>query len=152
MPLKSADPLSPRGNLPPSLSKFREDFEEEEDVSFPKLKLTLPMKRKHESPAISHVSKKRKSPQDLVREVADAECQARLIMNETNAKECTAREQIKRQSAHDTAIAVEQMRIKAQEEQAAAQRAHDLLMMEKQIELARLNSRFPVPIDPRLQG
>ncbi|KAF9230751.1 hypothetical protein BU15DRAFT_83237 [Melanogaster broomeanus] len=148
--LNGSGPLSPCSNLP--FSKFEEDFEEENVL--PKLKLALPSKRVAESPVISHASKKRNTPQDLVREVADADRKARLIMNETNAKERTAREQIKCQTAYDTAIAVEQLRIKAQAEQAAAQREHDILMMERQIELARLHARYPTgaTIDPQLQG
>src|SRR6267154_579216 len=92
-------------------------------------------------------SKKRKSVHDMAREVADAEREARLLMNETNAKERTAREQIKRRSAFDTALAVERMRV----EQAAAQRAHELVMIEKQIELERIRAGIHIPIDPLLR-
>ncbi|KIJ15709.1 hypothetical protein PAXINDRAFT_11302 [Paxillus involutus ATCC 200175] len=80
---------------------------------WPRLKLALPSKWVMESPVISCASKKRKTSQDLVREVADAEHQAHLIMNEANAKKHTAREQVKHQTAYDTAVAVEQMHIKA---------------------------------------
>ncbi|KAG2087716.1 uncharacterized protein F5147DRAFT_658898 [Suillus discolor] len=93
-----------------------------------KYTITLPSKcRTQDTPTRHHAqdtpthtksaSKKHKSVHDMAREIADAECKAHLLMNETNAKECTARKQIKCRSAFDTALAVECMRV----EQAAAQ-------------------------------
>ncbi|KAF9235926.1 hypothetical protein BU15DRAFT_64469 [Melanogaster broomeanus] len=140
-------PLSPLANL-----HVEEDVK---DVVSPrKLKLVVPSKRSADSAAVSQSTKKRKTPQDLVKEVADAERQARLVMNETNAKHHIEREQIKRNSAYETAVTVERMRLKVQEELAAAQRAHDLVMIEKQIELARIQAAFRADgaIDPQLQG
>jgi hypothetical protein len=107
--------------------------------------ITLQSKRHADTPAYAKsASKKRMFVHDMAREVADAEHEARLRMNETNAKECTARKQIKRRSAHDTALAVERMWV----EHAAAQREHELLMMEKQIELERIRAGI---IGPQLR-
>lgn len=115
-----------------------------------KLKVTIPSKHASDSPVVRS-AKKHKGPQDFVADMAEAECQAHLQMNKTNAKLCIEKERIKREAAHDTAITVECMHLEAQAEQAAAQRAHELLMMEKQIELARLRAGYPVPvIDPNL--
>ncbi|KIK81896.1 hypothetical protein PAXRUDRAFT_14999 [Paxillus rubicundulus Ve08.2h10] len=109
--------------------------------------------RAADSPSILQSAKKHKTPQDLMKEVADAECQAHLVMNETNAKERTARKQIKCQSTHDTALTVEALCLRMQQEQAAAQHAHKLPMMDKQIELAPLqHGGFPGTIDPQLRG
>ncbi|KAF9232196.1 hypothetical protein BU15DRAFT_81515 [Melanogaster broomeanus] len=136
---------------PPAMTDEKEDARVRE-----KLTLTIPSKRATDSLPVPQSAKKRKTPQDLVKEVADAERQARLTMNETNAKERTVREQIKRQSAHDTALAVERLRLKVQQEQAMAQRAHELLMIDKQIELARLQHGGSLgvlgTIDPQLRG
>ncbi|KIJ05172.1 hypothetical protein PAXINDRAFT_21546 [Paxillus involutus ATCC 200175] len=140
----------------PSLLVVMDDKDGNDGHAGERLTLTIPSKRAADSASIMQSVKKRKTAQDLVKEVADAERQARLAMNATNAKERTAREQIKRQSAHDTAIAVEHLRVKAQQEQAAAQHAHELCMMDKQIELARLQrggyQGALGPIDPQLQG
>ncbi|KAF8835212.1 hypothetical protein BDN67DRAFT_1015742 [Paxillus ammoniavirescens] len=148
-----------RSSMPPSPSLLVEmDDEDSNDGDVDnKLTLTIPSKRAADSTSVMQSVKKQKTAQDFVREVADAERQARLAMNVTNAKEHTAHEQIKCQSAHDTAIAVEHLRVKAQQEQAAAQHAHELHMMDKQIELARLqHGGYPGPqvgpIDPQLQG
>ncbi|KIK92118.1 hypothetical protein PAXRUDRAFT_13422 [Paxillus rubicundulus Ve08.2h10] len=145
--LRSIGPLSPCGNLP---SDKLED-EEEEVVFLPKIKFTVPVKHTAESPAVTQSSKKHKTPQDLVKEVADTECEARL-MHEMHARECTTRERVKCQAAHDTAVAVEGMHLKSQAEQVAMQWAHELLMLEKQIELAHLHSGYSTSIDPHLQG
>jgi len=66
-----------------------------------------------------------------------------------NARESTEGERINHRSTHDTAIEVERLRIEAQEKEAAAARAHELLMLERQIELARIHAAAPGPIDPR---
>ena len=88
--------------------------------------------------------------------MADAERKVRLAMNQSNAQQRMAREQIKRQAARDTAVELESMRLKAQREEGAAQRAHELAMMERQIELTRLQHGGlvgpPAIIDPRLQN
>ncbi|KIK78705.1 hypothetical protein PAXRUDRAFT_16730 [Paxillus rubicundulus Ve08.2h10] len=72
--LKSIGPLSPRGSLP---SDKLED-KEEEVVFLLKIKFTVPAKCATESPAVSQSAKKCKTPQDLVKEVADAEREACL--------------------------------------------------------------------------
>ncbi|KAG1744231.1 hypothetical protein EDB19DRAFT_1906795 [Suillus lakei] len=76
-----------------------------------KYMITLPSKhRAQDTPThTKSASKKHKSVHDMAREVADAERDAHLLMNETNAKERTAREEIKCRSAFDTALAVERM-------------------------------------------
>ncbi|KAF9235106.1 hypothetical protein BU15DRAFT_78338 [Melanogaster broomeanus] len=109
--------------------------------------------RAADTPIASSSAKKRRTPQDLIKEVADAERATRLAMSTANARERTARERINSQSAHDTAIAVERLRIEAHDKQAAASCAHELLMLDRQIELARINAgyRAPGPIDPQLQ-
>ncbi|KAI6103724.1 hypothetical protein EDD16DRAFT_1752153 [Pisolithus croceorrhizus] len=120
------------------------------DVTPLKLKATIPSKCASDSPVVRS-AKKCKGPQDFVADMAEAECQAHLQMNKTNAKFHIEREKIKWEAAHDTAITVECMCLEAQAEQAAAQHAHELLMMEKQIELARLCAGYPAPvIDPNL--
>ena len=85
-----------------------------------------------------------------MKEVADAKCEARLAISAATAKEKTERERIKRHTAHDTAVTVERMCIEAQEKQAVAARAHKLMMMDRQIELARLYAGHASlgPIDP----
>ncbi|KAG1734393.1 uncharacterized protein EDB91DRAFT_1084053 [Suillus paluster] len=94
--------------------------------------IILPSKCLADTPThTKSASKKRKSVHDMVREVADAEREARLVMNKINAKERTA---------------LERMRV----EQAAAQRAHELVMIEKQIELERIRAGIHVPIDLQL--
>ena len=87
-----------------------------------------------------------------MKEVADAEHEARLSISAATAKEKTECERIKRQTAHDTAVTVEQMRIEAQEKQAVAAHAHELMMMDRQIELACLHAGHASlgPIDPQL--
>ena len=64
------------------------------------------------------------TPQDFMKEVVDAECEARLSISAATAKEKTEHERIKHQTAHDTAVTVERMRIEAQEKQAVAAHAH----------------------------
>ena len=87
-----------------------------------------------------------------MKEVADAECEAHLAISAATAKEKTEHEQIKCQTAHDTAVTVEQMHIEAQEKQAVAACAHELMMMDRQIKLACLHAGQASlgPIDPQL--
>ncbi|KAI5999228.1 hypothetical protein EDD15DRAFT_2363296 [Pisolithus albus] len=121
-----------------------------------KFKLTIPSKRLSDVSSVSQSAKKRKTPQDLIKEVAHAEREVRVSMNEINAREKTARERIKRKVAHDTAVELETMRLRVQREEAAAQRAHELAMMDKQIQLALLQQGRQVGtlgvIDPQLRG
>lgn len=115
-PSQSTGTLSPCENL-------HGDEDKDELVSSSKLKLVIPAKCPSDSTS-SQPSKKCKSPQDLLKDVADAEQDACLTINAINAKQCTAREETKHRFAHDTAITVEQMCIQAQSEQAAADQAH----------------------------
>ncbi|KIJ08039.1 hypothetical protein PAXINDRAFT_173116 [Paxillus involutus ATCC 200175] len=58
-------------------------------------------------------------------------------MTEDHANSGSAEhKQIKDRSAHDTAIALERLRI----EEATASRAHELLVLDRQIELARIHA------------
>ncbi|KIK98010.1 hypothetical protein PAXRUDRAFT_135087 [Paxillus rubicundulus Ve08.2h10] len=140
-------PLSPQANMPA-------DKDIMDLVSPQKLKLVVPLKHSADPPAVPQSIKKRKTPQDLVKEVVDVERQAHLIMNEMNAKQHIEHEQIKCHSAYETAVTVECMHLKVQEEQVAVQRAHDLVMIEKQIVLARIQAGFHDfgSIDPQLHG
>jgi hypothetical protein len=147
--------------MPDPSSPFRESTPDNERNNSKgqgkeKLKLTLPMKRAVDVPAVSQPAKKCKTPQDLIKEVADAEREVRLAMNQSNAQQRTAHEQIKHQAARDTAVELECMRLKAQREEGAAQCAHELAMMEKQIELTQLQHGGLVGssavIDPRLRN
>ncbi|KAF8442020.1 hypothetical protein L210DRAFT_987512 [Boletus edulis BED1] len=156
-PTPMEDDDAPRGSSrPPSRQgSISDNGDEEDDTSPLKLRqVPLSSKRAADTQATLSSVKKRKTPQDFMKEMADAECEARLLTSAATAKEKTKRERIKRQTAHDTAITVEQMRIEAQEKQAIAARAHELMMMDRQIELARIHAgHAPLgPIDPRLQG
>ena len=87
-----------------------------------------------------------------MKEVVDAKREAHLAISAATAKEKTECEWIKHQTAHDTAVTVEWMCIEAQEKQAVAARAHELMMMDRQIELAHLHAGHASlgPIDPQL--
>ncbi|KAF9236935.1 hypothetical protein BU15DRAFT_76423 [Melanogaster broomeanus] len=147
-PLGSSRPPSRQGSI------SDDGCDNEADPSPLKLQVTLPMKQATNTHLTLSSVKKCRTPQDFMKEVADAEHEACLAISAVAAKEKTECEWIKRQTAYNTAVAVEQMRIEAQEKQAAATRAHELLMLDRQIELARLHAGHPLPssIDPRLQG
>ena len=57
-----------------------------------KLTLTIPMKRASDVPAVSQSVQKCKTPQKLIKEVADAERAVHLAMNQSNAQQRTAHE------------------------------------------------------------
>lgn len=61
--------------------------------------------------------------------MADAEQEVHLAINQSNAQQHTAHEQIKCQAAHDIAVELESMCLKAQRKEGAAQHAHELAMM-----------------------
>lgn len=63
-------------------------------------------------------------------EVADAEHQACLHMTHINAKERTACEQIKQKSAHKSALELEELHLRHQQEEGEHQWAHELKMLE----------------------
>ena len=146
-PRESSHPPSWRGSI-------SDDGDGEADTSPLKLRGPLSSKWAADTQATSSSVKKRKTPQDFMKEVADAEREARLVISAAAAKEKTEHERIKHQTAHNTAITVKQMHIEAQEKQAIAARAHELMMMDRQIELAHLHAGHAplVPIDPQLQG
>jgi len=65
----------------------------------------------------------------------------RFATSTNNAMDRTEREQIKCQFSHDTAmIEVERLRIEAQEKETSASRAHELLVLDRQIELAHIHA------------
>ncbi|KAF8836553.1 hypothetical protein BDN67DRAFT_983860 [Paxillus ammoniavirescens] len=152
-PMEDED-MPPGSSHPPSPDMIHWEDSDDNNADITPIKVTIPTKRAAGTPVASGGSvKKCQTPQDLVKEVADAERETRLAMSTANARECTVREQIKCQSAHDTAIAVERLHIDAHDKQAAASCAHELLILDRQIELARINAGFhvPGPIDPQLQ-
>ncbi|KAG9311869.1 hypothetical protein JVU11DRAFT_8123 [Chiua virens] len=129
-------------SLPPLDSLLNQH---EKSKSKEKVMLTLSSKRSGNNTTTTPSTKKCKTTQDIVKEVADAERQARLSMNEVNAREKTIREEVKHRSQYEIAVRVETMRLKAQQDEiaarateSAAQHAHELMMVEKQIELAHI--------------
>lgn len=84
----------------------------------------------------------------------EAERAAQMEMSHLNAKERTAREVIKRQAAQETALKIEQLCLKYQQEESAHQRAHELMMLDRQLQLEQLKMGIrPGPvIDPQLEG
>lgn len=106
------------------------------------------------SMALKPSSVRKKTAADLAWEVANAEHQARLHMTRINAKERTAREQVKQRSARRSAIELEELRLRHQQEEGERQRAHELRMVERQIELERIRAgmQAPLSIDPQLQN
>ncbi|KAI6127908.1 hypothetical protein EDD16DRAFT_1516527 [Pisolithus croceorrhizus] len=135
------------------------DDEEEEDIlglSSPLQEFTIDDSKKNCVEGQHKSVKKHKTPQDLIKEVAHAEQEVQVSMNESNAQEKTAYEQIKCKAAHDTTVELESMQLRVQQEEAAAQHAHELAMMDKQIQLALLQwggqVGTSVVIDPQLQG
>ncbi|KAI6000094.1 hypothetical protein EDD15DRAFT_2193544 [Pisolithus albus] len=148
------DPSSPLQEF--TLDDSKEKCREGQHRVQEKFKLTIPSKRSSDVSSVSQSAKKHKTPQDFIKEVAHAEREVQVSMNEINAREKTARERIKRKVAHDTAVELETMRLRVQREEAAAQRAHELAMMDKQIQLALLQQGGQVGtlgvIDPQLRG
>lgn len=120
------------------------------------MKLTV---KRPASPSAGKSSvKKKRTPQELARDIVEGERAARLQMSAHSAKEKTKRELIKREAAHNTALEIEQLRLKHQVEEGARQRAHDLMMIDRQIQLEELRARvgsttipIPAPVfDPQL--
>ncbi|KIJ07733.1 hypothetical protein PAXINDRAFT_102831 [Paxillus involutus ATCC 200175] len=72
----------------------------------------------------------------------------RLAINTPNARERTERARTKHRSAHDTAIETERLRTEAQEKEAAASRAYDLLVLarDSQIELVHIHAAHPAHV------
>jgi len=112
------------------------------------VKIKIPMVS---SLASKPTSVRKKTAADLAREVADAERQARLHMTHINAKERTAREQIKQKSARKSALELEELRLRHQQEEGERQRAHELKMLERQIELERIRAGMQAPLPPSSQ-
>ena len=106
------------------------------------------MKIKIPSRPSKPTSVRKKTAADFAREVADVERKARLEMNHTNAKERTAREQVKQRSAFE----LEEMRLRHQREEGERHRAHERMMVEQQIELERMRAASRVPLDPQFNN
>ncbi|KIK91256.1 hypothetical protein PAXRUDRAFT_149907, partial [Paxillus rubicundulus Ve08.2h10] len=153
MPMEDED-MPPGSSHPPSPDVIHWEDSDNNNADVTPIKVTIPAKRAAGTPVASGGSvKKHWTLQDFVKEVADVEWETHLAMSTANARERTVHRWIKCQSAHDTAIAVEHLRIEAHNKQAAASHAHELLILDRQIELARINAGFhvPGPIDPQLQ-
>ncbi|KAG9312032.1 hypothetical protein JVU11DRAFT_7310 [Chiua virens] len=147
--VQSVGPLSLHGNL------CDDDGDKKDILSLPALKMVVPpsVTGKRSFSASLQPSKKQKTNQESVWETAEAEHEAHIAMHAVTTKEKTTQEEIKRKSSYETTIAIEKMRLEAQDKQATADQAHQLLMMEKQIELAKIQAGLPfknIPIDPRL--
>jgi hypothetical protein len=128
--------VPPGSSRPPSPDVIHWEDSDNNNADVTPIKVTIPAKRAAGTPvALGGSVKKCWTPQDLVKEVADAEWETHLAMSTANARERMVRERIKRQSAHDTAIAVERLCIEAHDKQAAASRAHKLLILDRQVEL-----------------
>lgn len=68
----------------------------------------------------------------------EGEHAARLQMILYTSKEKTKRELIKREAACNTALEIERLHLKHQQKEADCQRAHELMMMDRQIKLEQL--------------
>jgi hypothetical protein len=79
---------------------------------------------------------KRKSISDMVRDEGELMRVTRVKIAEVQAKEKTAREKVKRQAFAE----VELQRLQFQREEGEKQRAHEVMMMERQIELERFKA------------
>ena len=111
------------------------------------------------SPSAAQSSvKKKKSPQELACDIVEGERAAQLQMSAHSAKEKTKRELIKWEAAYNTALEIERLRLKHQAEESANQWAHELMLVDRQIQLEKLRagvgstSSTPPVIDPVLLG
>ena len=85
--------------------------------------------------------KRKVSMMDQITELANEDRSQRLKIIEVKQKEKTRRSQAK----YQTQSKLELARMRHQEQQAALQRQHDLVMMERQMELERLRSTTAYP-------
>lgn len=95
-------------------------------------------------------TKRKVSMMDQITELANEDRSQRLKIIEVKQKEKTRRSQVKYLTQNELELA----RMKHQEQQAALQRQHDLVMMERQMELERLRNNSnataypPAPLAP----
>ena len=132
----------------------------EEEVTTPMATPVPKVKRNLKCPASPSIGqssvKKKKTPQELARELVEGECAARLQMTLHTSKEKTKRELIKREAARNTALEIKRLRLKHKQKEADCQRAHELLMMDRQIRLEQLQAGIgstsmpPFALDPQL--
>jgi hypothetical protein len=107
-------------------------------------------------------SLKRKSLHDQLKSVADSQSQARYKIAKMQAEEKGNRADRKANAKQQGALEVEQLRLQFQRDESlrhydnlAAQRAHDLVMLNRQVELERAKAGGPMyninNIDPTFQ-
>jgi hypothetical protein len=84
----------------------------------------------------------------MVRDESEYIRVTRVKIAELQAKEKTAREKVKRQ----TAANIEFQRLQFQREEGEKQRAHEVMMMDRQIELERLRAIVEGLISPPIQN
>jgi hypothetical protein len=84
----------------------------------------------------------------MVRDESEHIRVTRIKIAEVQAKEKTAREKLKRQ----TLANIELQRLKFQREEGEKQRAHEVMMMDRQIELERLRAMVGGLIPPPIQN
>jgi hypothetical protein len=135
---KSSEPESRSSSPPP-------------DVKF--TPACTPAQRKagsaHETPATLRGMKRKLSTIDQITELANEDRSQRLKVIEVKQREKTRRSQAKYQTQNELELA----RMRHQEQQAALQRQHDLVMMDRQMEFERLRkgsaTGYPqVPVIP----
>jgi hypothetical protein len=86
-------------------------------------------------------TKRKVSMMDQITELANEDCSQRLKMIEVKQREKTRRLQAKYQTQNELELA----RMRHQEQQGALQRQHDLVMMERQMDLEHLRSTAAYP-------
>lgn len=107
-----------------------------------------PSKPSAELTASAIKGQKRKTISDMVRDESEHIRVTRIKIAEVQAKEKTAREKLKRQ----TLANIELQRLKFQREEGEKQRAHEVMMMDRQIELERLRAMVGGLIPPPIQN
>jgi hypothetical protein len=109
------------------------------------------------TPTSAVKGRKRKTISDMIWDESEHIRLTRIKIAEVYAKEKTTREKVKRQSVAE----VELERLRFQREEGEKQRAHEVMMMDRQIELERLRAiaagHISPPIlnsniDPMLRG
>ena len=94
--------------------------------------------KKDSTDQVAPRGQKRKSIADLFADTAAADRQSRMDLFKKSAKEKARR----LSTRENTKLQIERVRLDHQAQQAEAQRAHEMKMIERQIELERLRSAF----------
>jgi hypothetical protein len=90
---------------------------------------------------------KRKTISEMVRDESEHVRVTRIKIAEVQAKEKTTREKVKRQGL----AGIELERLRFQREEGEKQRAHEVMMMDRQIELERMRAIAAGLISPPIQ-